>query len=81
MSWRKEVKPGMIKYINAEKCKGCGVCAERCPLDTIRMNDEKKAYIAYADDCMTCFLCELVCPQGAIFVHPFKEILPGVFTR
>lgn len=35
-----------------------------------------KAYIAYNDDCMTCFTCELRCPSGAINVHPFKEILP-----
>ncbi|MFQ8888564.1 MAG: hypothetical protein ACLR7Z_09755 [Bilophila wadsworthia] len=25
------------------------------------------------DDCMTCFNCELNCPSGAIYVHPFKE--------
>ncbi len=35
-----------------------------------------KAYIAYNDDCMTCFTCELRCPSEAINVHPFKEILP-----
>ncbi len=35
-----------------------------------------KAYIAYPDDCMTCFECELECPLGAIDVHPFKEQLP-----
>ncbi|MGI6224737.1 MAG: 4Fe-4S dicluster domain-containing protein [Peptococcales bacterium] len=69
----------MIKYIDTEKCQGCGVCAKRCPLDAIRMNDEKKAYIAYPDDCMTCYLCELVCPHGAVYVHPFKEILPWVY--
>ena len=35
-----------------------------------------KAVIAYNDDCMTCFSCELRCPAGAIDVHPFKERLP-----
>ena len=35
-----------------------------------------KAYIAYDDDCMTCFTCELRCPYDAISVHPFKERLP-----
>lgn len=35
-----------------------------------------KARIAYTDDCMTCFTCELRCPSGAINVHPFKEPLP-----
>ena len=35
-----------------------------------------KARIAYNDDCMTCYTCELRCPAGAINVHPFKEPLP-----
>lgn len=35
-----------------------------------------KARIAYDDDCMTCFHCELRCPADAIDVHPFKERLP-----
>ena len=35
-----------------------------------------KAYIAYPDDCMTCFECELECPSRAINVHPFKEEFP-----
>lgn len=35
-----------------------------------------RAYIAYPDDCMTCFECELECPSQAINVHPFKEEFP-----
>ncbi len=35
-----------------------------------------KAWIAYPDDCMTCFSCEVKCPGEAIDVHPFKEVLP-----
>ena len=45
-----------------------------------------KAYICYADDCMTCFSCEVNCPSGAVTVDPFKEVLPralpeGVFVH
>ena len=35
-----------------------------------------KSVAAHLEDCMTCFSCELNCPSNAIFVHPFKEILP-----
>ncbi len=35
-----------------------------------------KSVAAHLEDCMTCFTCELNCPSNAIFVHPFKEILP-----
>ena len=34
------------------------------------------AYIAYPEDCMTCYDCEVQCPSDAIKVHPFKEVLP-----
>ena len=47
---------------------------EACFAETLRcMTCGSKARIAYTDDCMTCFSCELHCPSGAIFVHPFKE--------
>ena len=45
------------------------------------MNDEGKAYIAYGDDCHSCYLCELACPVGAIFVHPFKKPFPSPFAH
>lgn len=69
----------MISSIDKEKCIGCGVCVERCPLDALRIGPDGKAIIAYPEDCMTCFLCERNCPKGAIFVHPFKELLPPVY--
>jgi NAD-dependent dihydropyrimidine dehydrogenase PreA subunit len=47
----------------AERCMTCGA----------------KSVAAHLDDCMTCFACELNCPADAIFVHPFKEVLPQAF--
>ena len=67
----------MIKEISEEKCTGCGRCVDACALDTLRLDaNTNKAYIAYPDDCMTCYTCEAVCAFGAIYVHPFKEVLP-----
>ena len=34
------------------------------------------ANIAFDDDCMTCFSCEVKCPSSAINVYPFKERIP-----
>ena len=67
----------MIKKIDKEKCTGCGICVELCPLDTLAMDEQGEcAVIKHPDDCMTCYVCELHCPVGAIYVHPFKEELP-----
>ena len=47
---------------------------EACFAEALRcMTCGSKSRITYTDDCMTCFNCELHCPSGAIFVHPFKE--------
>ncbi len=69
----------MIASIDAAVCVGCGACVAHCPLDALRLNGQGKAWIAYPDDCMTCYICERLCPSGAIFVHPFREELPPVF--
>ncbi len=55
---------GLVETLTeVERCITCGA----------------KSIAAHPDDCMTCFECELNCPTEAIFVHPFKEILPRAF--
>lgn len=70
----------MIKTIYTTKCIGCGRCVNICPLDVIRIKN-KKAWIAYPEDCHSCYLCEMICPKGAIYVHPFKEVFPPAFPK
>ena len=67
----------MIQEVDLDKCTGCGICVDVCPLDVLRMDERgEKAIICYPDDCHTCFQCEMNCPPHAIYVHPFKEKLP-----
>ena len=83
--WRKtlnqdRVKPsrGRVEVLK-DRCKECGFCIEFCPKQVFEESTEfnRKGYHpAYADvdnDCPNCGLCELVCPEFAIYVVPLEE--------
>ncbi|MBU1672690.1 MAG: ferredoxin family protein [Actinobacteria bacterium] len=70
----------MIQNIDEDLCSGCGRCESACPMDVIYLDREaKKARVAYLSDCMTCYSCELACPEGAVRVGPFKKAKPGAW--
>lgn len=70
----------MIKNIDKSKCDICRLRLEdTCPImescfqDVIRLDSEKRPYIAYAGDCCGChcdyyFACQVECPLGAVEV-------------
>lgn len=55
------------------ECDGCGLCAENCPFDGIRIKDGRAKFVS----CFGCSNCVSVCPNGAIAakVAPFWELL------
>jgi len=58
-----------IKSLSSESCTGCKICVDVCPEDVLRINeDERKAYIAYPQDCVACLMCEWFCPVKCIEV-------------
>jgi len=60
-------------HIIADRCKGCRFCVEYCPKDVLEMSDEFniKGYhppkVVKHGECVDCNLCEMVCPEFAIF--------------
>ncbi len=68
----------MIKQIDSVKCNGCGICVDICNMDVLGLAPSTgKAYIAYLEDCMTCFECEIRCPVEAIKVSYVPESTPA----
>jgi heterodisulfide reductase subunit A len=70
------------RYVDEAKCTGCGICAEKCPIEAPSEFDEnmgarKAIYMPFPqavprimtinkEDCMECGICEKVCPSQAI---------------
>jgi len=58
-------KQEIIHLIDAEWCKGCGICVHFCPKDVLELNRQGKVEATRPEDCIACKLCELRCPDLA----------------
>ncbi len=70
---------GKIK-IEADLCKGCGLCLVACKFDVIKLSKQgqtnKYGYqyteVTRPEQCTGCTLCALMCPDSAVTV--WREI-------
>lgn len=68
-----ELPPGFRGrvVINAEKCRGCGVCVRDCPaaaLELERVSRDEFRLIYHPDRCAYCSQCELSCAFDAMYL-------------
>jgi NADP-reducing hydrogenase subunit HndC len=66
----KKCPAGVCKHlldftINPDTCKGCGICAKKCPADAIT-GEKKQPYTIDTAKCIKCGACIEACPFGSI---------------
>jgi NADH:ubiquinone oxidoreductase subunit F (NADH-binding)/Pyruvate/2-oxoacid:ferredoxin oxidoreductase delta subunit len=54
--------------IDEEKCKGCTLCAKKCPVDAIK-GVRKAPHYVIQEKCIGCGNCKQVCPFDAVIVE------------
>jgi 2-oxoglutarate ferredoxin oxidoreductase subunit delta len=83
--WRTPLDIDKIKiprgdiHIIKDRCTGCGFCVEYCPKNVLELSTEfnTKGYhppcVRMPEACVHCQLCEMLCPEFAIYVTLKEE--------
>ena len=78
---RIQISHGIVHIID-DRCKGCGFCIEFCPRSVLAISERtnSKGYhppiVKDGKECVHCQLCEMLCPEFAIFVVQQEEEEP-----
>ena len=72
----------MPTFVNPQKCDGCKAleipaCMYICPNDLMKLDtDMGRAFNQEPDACWECFACVKMCPQSAIDLRGYADVMP-----
>jgi adenylylsulfate reductase subunit B len=78
----------MPTYVLTDKCDGCkgqdkAACMYICPDDLMKLDTDgsatghvRKAYNQEPEQCWECYACVKICPQNAIEVRHYADVVP-----
>ena len=72
----------MPTFVNPDKCDGCKAlarpaCMYICPNDLMKLDtDIGKAFNQEPDACWECYACVKMCPQSAIDLRGYADVMP-----
>ena len=58
--------------VNMAWCKGCGICAAFCLQGVLELA-KQKVFVAKPEKCVACGLCEMCCPDYAVWLEEEKN--------
>ena len=61
-------KEDLTIHINEAWCKGCGICIAFCPKKVLGFNENGKVMMLDRENCIKCGMCQMRCPDFAIFL-------------
>jgi ferredoxin len=53
-----------MPWVDKDKCTGCGICIEECPVGAISMENEKAEI--NMNECIRCGKCHEICEEKAV---------------
>jgi 2-oxoglutarate ferredoxin oxidoreductase subunit delta len=75
-----DTAPASRVALDLDLCKVCGICIDLCPESVFDRDKLGYPVIAREEDCTSCLLCELHCPDFAIEVQRRARKTPAKGT-
>ncbi|UCD85987.1 MAG: EFR1 family ferrodoxin, partial [Deltaproteobacteria bacterium] len=67
-------------FFASNRCNGCGICANNCPVGAINMRGDKKLRPYWRYNCENCMRCMAYCPEKAVEAGHSWAVILGYLT-